>query len=327
MYYKDPHQVYVRGQDCPALSEFYFDPKVNTVVFEGFSFAPTYPIAGVYCSRPLRENLGALRSIVVGPSTWRGSWGWFGFARKPHPDKALASTESCVKPLTEMFEKIRGQLSGQGGVEVSALMKCHKPGARTFIGRQVVLQTGSSQRFGGGTVVFRSKADPPAVLHATTESRNIGLKEYKIILRDFWNQDSLVYVNPEVDNVFFQYSTIYLDNYLDINSKHMRAILNKLTAVEMNRLWWEEAFSMEARPSYLTSTLPTTIDSADVKLRIKTAVEDKFRQYFKKVPGYEVPAINFRVLKYSGVSRWSFSDSWDMEMLLGHFSRVWRAGI
>lgn len=172
MYYKDPLQVYVKGQYRPALSQFYFDPKVDTVVFKSFYFPQACPDAKNNKHRPPCENLGELRSIVVGCSPLISPWEWFGFAQNPPPNKTqgfkrqvdtfklFTSLESlilvggrkrkctnlrfdhqrvsCVKGLTEMFEKIRGRPSGQGGVEVSVLMKCHQPGAvscgRCFLG-------------------------------------------------------------------------------------------------------------------------------------------------------------------------------------------------
>ncbi|KAH6715079.1 hypothetical protein BKA61DRAFT_734364 [Leptodontidium sp. MPI-SDFR-AT-0119] len=174
---------------------------------------------------------------------------------------------------------------------------------RSFIGRQVILKITSSQVIGGGRVIFQSKGNPPA---------------YKIMLRDLRNQNSVVYVHLELDTVVFQYSPSWLPNDLEVYSEHMKTILNRLTIVEMHRGWWEKVFFattggvplgshfrglreltlvLDDMPWYFTRVLPSRLDSVDEPLEIKTSVGDKLRQYFKNVPGYEVPVIAFRCLE------------------------------
>lgn len=138
------------------------------------------------------------------------------------------------------------------------------------------------------------------------------------MLRDLRNQNSVVYVHLELDTVVFQYSPSWLPNDLEVYSEHMKTILNRLTIVEMHRGWWEKVFFaatggvplgshfrglreltlvLDDMPWYFTRVLPSRLDSVDEPLEIKTSVGDKLRQYFKNVPGYEVPVIAFRCLE------------------------------
>ncbi|KAH9217534.1 hypothetical protein DL95DRAFT_406579 [Leptodontidium sp. 2 PMI_412] len=139
MYYKDPLQVYVKGQYRPALSQFYFDPKTSlrelgrASINSCWMFTLDQPMGMVWiCSESSPNKTQGFKRQVDTFKLFTSLESLIlvgGRKRKCTNLRFDHQRVSCVKGLTEMFEKIRGRPSGQGGVEVSVLMKCHQPGA------------------------------------------------------------------------------------------------------------------------------------------------------------------------------------------------------
>ena len=146
----------------PALSRYYFDPTLDTVVLRGYvqllCFVEHMHRAG---GNDVVESVATLQSLMLGSTWWGLSWKVLDPVSTPNTPayyrsakyimirafRMLSSLRSLVlvggsyalkydyqralrvKSLTAMFKEFRRQDPGRGEVQVSVLMRCHRPGA------------------------------------------------------------------------------------------------------------------------------------------------------------------------------------------------------
>ncbi|MAD87396.1 MAG: hypothetical protein CL912_30930 [Deltaproteobacteria bacterium] len=147
----------------PALSQYYFDPTIEIVVFRSYIHLLSLEehmnaAEDIFVA----ESLATLQSSIIGSTWWSVPWKFFDPISTSTPDtppyyrhsrnnqvrffRTLSSLRDlvlvggscalkydyqralCVKSLTAMFKEFRHQDPGRGEVEVIVLMKCHRPG-------------------------------------------------------------------------------------------------------------------------------------------------------------------------------------------------------
>ncbi|KAL2067710.1 hypothetical protein VTL71DRAFT_15806 [Oculimacula yallundae] len=190
----------------------------------------------------------------------------------------------------------------------------------TQVKRRVVMMSSST---GPIPVTFRSNSQTPSILHATKESRKIGLETYEVIIQDSRDPPVRKYVNYNTDIVVFpdlmssnstfernslasqwklmlnkikiiELNTTYLDvdhSFLSfcvftLNLRNVLAIsgLKNLRELQLNSVW----YSMSA-----ASRATQTFGRTELDERCKLYMIKQFATIFTKVEGYKVPEITF----------------------------------